>query len=103
MYRFLLVVFLGLNAVDLGLYLWFIEGTGQATELNPIMNWVRQEMGLSGVVLFKLLLLLFIIQVWKIGWKSCPKRVLGCMIFGCVVAGFVVSYSLILLSGVWHG
>ena len=68
-------------------------------ESNPIARWVIREWGLTGMVVFKLLLVTVVVAIAEVAGRSHPRIGRLLLIAGTMVTAAVVVYSFNLLKG----
>src|SRR6202008_305740 len=85
---------LALSLLDLLITTYLLYwSNGPFYEGNPLAKWFLDEFGWSGLTLFKLSTIVFVMSLTIVIYKYRPpvgRRVLG---FGCTVLAIVVTYS----------
>jgi len=96
------VWFVFVSAMDIMLT-WLIKEKG-GTEVNPIANWVIENWYLTGAIVFKFGLVVFVIMICEFVGRRERRTGLALAIFAACISAVPVVYSLSLLVGhYWFG
>ena len=89
-----LLLFLGLNLLDLALTRWLIHpGSAELREMNPVARWALSGGGWAGLVSFKLAMVLLAASLFVVISRSRPGTGARVLDLSCLAVGLVVLYS----------
>lgn len=85
-----------LSSLDIMLTWHILRNDG--TEVNPVARLVIDTWGLTGAVLFKFALMLFVIIACEVIGRKRDKLARRLIMFGLIVTGFPPVYSTVLIT-----
>jgi hypothetical protein len=89
-----LLLFLGLNLLDLALTRWLIHpGYAEFREVNPLASWVLRGGGWAGLASFKLAMMVVAAALFVVISRYRPRAGSRALDVSCVAVGVVVLYS----------
>lgn len=90
-----LVLFVLVNALDVGMTAWMLHHGG-FTEGNPVALAVIHRWGLKGMVYYKFAVVAVVCTIAHIVAQSRPQLASRMLVFGTLIVGGVVAYSVAL-------